>query len=144
MEPQISGRAVGPEGSSPAVRTRDSPDPAGNRGRLMIFISDLEEIWSERPRPGLQNAADPAKRGPLERWPSGLRRTLGKRVCGKPYRGFESHSLRHQVRRSNASSGNGSRNSHPALKSTAHITSAAIGAVPGKVSQIVVPRFSSE
>src|SRR5262249_18153612 len=30
-----------------------------------------------------------------EGWPSGLRRTLGKRVCGKPYRGFESHSLRH-------------------------------------------------
>jgi hypothetical protein len=29
-----------------------------------------------------------------EGWPSGLRRTLGKRVCGKPYRGFESHSLR--------------------------------------------------
>src|SRR5262249_13283200 len=28
-------------------------------------------------------------------WPSGLRRTLGKRVYGKPYRGFESHSLRH-------------------------------------------------
>jgi hypothetical protein len=24
-----------------------------------------------------------------------LRRTLGKRVCGKPYRGFESLSLRH-------------------------------------------------
>src|SRR4051794_19588013 len=33
-------------------------------------------------------------RGHPERWPSGLRRTLGKRVCGKPYRGFESHSLR--------------------------------------------------
>jgi hypothetical protein len=31
----------------------------------------------------------------LEGWPSGLRRTLGKRVYGKPYRGFESHSLRH-------------------------------------------------
>ena len=30
-----------------------------------------------------------------ERWPSGLRRTLGKRVYGKPYRGFESRSLRH-------------------------------------------------
>src|SRR5262249_47926076 len=29
-----------------------------------------------------------------ERWPSGLRRTLGKRVYGKPYRGFESHLLR--------------------------------------------------
>src|SRR6516165_6598666 len=31
----------------------------------------------------------------VERWPSGLRRTLGKRVYGKPYRGFESHPLRH-------------------------------------------------
>ncbi len=39
--------------------------------------------------PSLQERALP------ERWPSGLRRTLGKRVCGKPYRGFESHSLRH-------------------------------------------------
>src|SRR5919198_1503766 len=35
-----------------------------------------------------------------EGWPSGLRRTLGKRVYGKPYRGFESHSLRqNNVRR---------------------------------------------
>src|SRR5262249_62182207 len=33
-----------------------------------------------------------------EGWPSGLRRTLGKRVYGKPYRGFESHSLRHRTR----------------------------------------------
>src|SRR6266700_2034937 len=32
-----------------------------------------------------------------EGWPSGLRRTLGKRVYGKPYRGFESHSLRHRA-----------------------------------------------
>ena len=32
-----------------------------------------------------------------EGWPSGLRRTLGKRVYGKPYRGFESHSLRQNV-----------------------------------------------
>ncbi len=30
----------------------------------------------------------------LERWPSGLRRTLGKRVKGKLFHGFESHSLR--------------------------------------------------
>ena len=30
-----------------------------------------------------------------ERWPSGLRRTLGKRVYFNEYRGFESHSLRH-------------------------------------------------
>ena len=31
----------------------------------------------------------------MERWPSGLRRTLGKRVKGKLFHGFESHSLRH-------------------------------------------------
>jgi hypothetical protein len=31
---------------------------------------------------------------PAERWPSGLRRTLGKRVYFNEYRGFESHSLR--------------------------------------------------
>ena len=30
----------------------------------------------------------------LERWPSGLRRTLGKCVKGKLFRGFESRSLR--------------------------------------------------
>src|SRR5882724_3426318 len=46
-------------------------------------------------RPPLQKSSCPFKRRPPERWPSGLRRTLGKRVCGKPYRGFESHSLRH-------------------------------------------------
>ena len=28
---------------------------------------------------------------------SGLRRSLGKRVCGKPYRGFESPSLRQEM-----------------------------------------------
>ena len=31
---------------------------------------------------------------PLERWPSGLRRTPGKGVYGELYRGFESLSLR--------------------------------------------------
>src|SRR5260221_14695164 len=40
----------------------------------------------------------PSREEHPERWPSGLRRTLGKRVCGKPYRGFESHSLRHVSR----------------------------------------------
>ena len=34
---------------------------------------------------------------PRERWPSGLRRTLGKRVYFNEYRGFESHSLRHKM-----------------------------------------------
>ena len=51
--------------------------------------------FGDRARRPLQNQSCPFKRGPPERWPSGLRRTLGKRVCGKPYRGFESHSLRH-------------------------------------------------
>ena len=45
----------------------------------------------------LQKSSCPFKTGHPERWPSGLRRTLGKRVCGKPYRGFESHSLRHHA-----------------------------------------------
>src|SRR3954470_23200719 len=40
----------------------------------------------------------PYGEGCRERWPSGLRRTLGKRVYGKPYRGFESHSLRQSLR----------------------------------------------
>ena len=31
----------------------------------------------------------------MERWPSGLKRTLGKYVYPHRYRGFESHSLRH-------------------------------------------------
>ena len=31
----------------------------------------------------------------MERWLSGLKRTLGKCVYEKSYRGFESHSLRH-------------------------------------------------
>src|ERR1035437_2309208 len=35
------------------------------------------------------------RRHSAERWPSGLRRTLGKRVYFNEYRGFESHSLRH-------------------------------------------------
>ena len=59
-------------------------------------------IWGNfrpRGRAPLQNASCPFKRKPPERWPSGLRRTLGKRVCGKPYRGFESHSLRQIIKK---------------------------------------------
>ena len=32
----------------------------------------------------------------MERWPSGRRRSPAKGVCGQPYRGFESLSLRHR------------------------------------------------
>jgi hypothetical protein len=59
---------------------------------------DYSNAWGNRCRDGgshLQKSSRPFKTGHPERWPSGLRRTLGKRVCGKPYRGFESHSLRH-------------------------------------------------
>jgi hypothetical protein len=35
----------------------------------------------------------------MERWPSGLRRSLGKRVYGKLYRGFESRPLRQPFKR---------------------------------------------
>ena len=34
----------------------------------------------------------------VERWPSGLRHTLAKGACGRPYRGFESHPLRHPIK----------------------------------------------
>ena len=48
------------------------------------------QILAVRPRRvcGLANC------GKLERCPSGLRSTLGKRVCVDAYRGFESHPLR--------------------------------------------------
>jgi hypothetical protein len=52
--------------------------------------------WLLRSSPSLAKVrARLQEKAAPERWPSGLRRTLGKRVCGKPYRGFESHSLRH-------------------------------------------------
>src|SRR5580700_10799903 len=46
--------------------------------------------------PRLRRYSSPASAKP-EGWPSGLRRSLGKRVYGKPYRGFESHSLRQSL-----------------------------------------------
>ena len=79
------------------ARPRKSGSPDSRGGRV-----------PGRPQPGY--AASPCRRtgaksgqqlalkvGPcktppaLVRWPSGRRRTLGKRVYGKPYRGFESH-----------------------------------------------------
>src|ERR1700727_464882 len=66
--------------------------------RLRELYNNFNTLWKwllrsspslAKVRARLQEKAAP------ERWPSGLRRTLGKRVCGKPSRGFESHSLRH-------------------------------------------------
>ena len=71
------------------------PMPHGKRRKLPNKFNELGKFRPCRARRPLQNHSCPFKRGPPERWPSGLRRTLGKRVCGKPYRGFESHSLRH-------------------------------------------------
>ena len=65
------------------------------RGRIVETIQSVGEMFADRGRAPLQNSPCTFKTGAPERWPSGLRRTLGKRVCGKPYRGFESHSLRH-------------------------------------------------
>src|SRR6516225_8041023 len=55
------------------------------------------EISADRPTVPCKISGAPSREGAPERWPSGLRRTLGKRVCGKPYRGFESHSLRQYI-----------------------------------------------
>lgn len=85
--------------ASPGFRQR--PRPAPWVGQIGDFYQPFGGNLARMPPPRLQNAPDPAKRGPPERWPSGLRRTLGKRVCGKPYRGFESHSLRQRCQLTN-------------------------------------------
>src|SRR6266849_7316550 len=70
---------------------------AAKRRYIIKTIQSVGEIARIAVRRPLQKSPCPFKTGHLERWPSGLRRTLGKRVCGKPYRGFESHSLRHLI-----------------------------------------------
>src|SRR5260370_28931932 len=60
----------------------------------------VAEIYPMAPALTCKTRPAPSREEHPERWPSGLRRTLGKRVCGKPYRGFESHSLRHLSKRS--------------------------------------------
>src|SRR6266481_4797268 len=62
-------------------------------------IQLVAEIYPMAPALTCKTRPAPSREEHPERWPSGLRRTLGKRVCGKPYRGFESHSLRQIVRR---------------------------------------------
>jgi hypothetical protein len=81
-----------PDSGSRPDKAPIRPTPGGENSQINSMN------WGNfggRARRPLQNQSCPFKRGPPERWPSGLRRTLGKRVCGKPYRGFESHSLRH-------------------------------------------------
>src|SRR5262249_10172904 len=58
------------------------------------FVARQSRMRTRRSRKGLKKVAPAFMTLARERWPSGLRRTLGKRVYGKPYRGFESHSLR--------------------------------------------------
>src|SRR6516225_10153841 len=71
----------------------NTPDPTRTGDYAVISDGCRNHTYcADCPLPNRRRAF---KRGPPERWPSGLRRTLGKRVCGKPYRGFESHSLRH-------------------------------------------------
>ncbi len=63
-------------------RTASNPHPAGIASCLFAPPEPLRGVIAKT---GLA----------AERWPSGLRRTPGTRVYGKPYRGFESLSLRH-------------------------------------------------
>ena len=65
------------QGGDPAVRV---PGRAED-GCVIGVCGPGVTVWYDRPLS-------------RERWPSGLRRTLGKRVCVKAYRGFESLSLR--------------------------------------------------
>src|SRR5207247_1817328 len=70
------------------------------RSRQCQIIQPVQlfaEITAITPALTCKTRDAPSRQEHPERWPSGLRRTLGKRVCGKPYRGFESHSLRQQV-----------------------------------------------
>ena len=64
--------------------------PGTARIRLFDLKKSAREAMTLPRRRGLRTGA-------TEGWPSGLRRTLGKRVYVKAYRGFESHSLRHQL-----------------------------------------------
>ena len=66
---------------------------------IIFQIQYLTENSPDFPAISCKIIGSPSREGAPERWPSGLRRTLGKRVCGKPYRGFESHSLRHTGRK---------------------------------------------
>src|SRR5713226_6623923 len=67
------------------------------RYQIIQPVQLFAEISAIAPALTCKTRHAPSREWHPERWPSGLRRTLGKRVCGKPYRGFESHSLRQQV-----------------------------------------------
>ena len=84
----VNRRAGRPSGSQPRQASY------WKSAEITLYIQSIGEISETSARAPLPNPSCPFKRGHPERWPSGLRRTLGKRVCGKPYRGFESHSLR--------------------------------------------------
>ena len=59
----------------------------------------LARLLAPAPRPVLSPLARVLSiQRALEGWPSGRRRTPGKCVYGKPYRGFESRPLRHELR----------------------------------------------
>jgi hypothetical protein len=74
--------------------------PRRERGEILKIIKVIQsvaEISAIAAGLPCKSRHGPSREWHPERWPSGLRRTLGKRVCGKLYRGFESHSLRQQV-----------------------------------------------
>ena len=97
MPPPQAGLPLINRRASPVFGSRLQPgNPAiAEKEKLSNIIQSVVEIIGPASAVPCKSPSCPFKRGHPERWPSGLRRTLGKRVCGKPYRGFESHSLRH-------------------------------------------------
>ncbi len=57
----------------------------------------------ERTEKGVGKKGKCGKIGVVEVCPSGLRSTLGKRVCGQPYRRFESSRFRQKANNKNRS-----------------------------------------
>ena len=94
-------RSIPARGCIRIARTKCHGEARPASGRQISKINEVNQSVAEiAPRAAAvtcKKSSRPFKTGHPERWPSGLRRTLGKRVCGKPYRGFESHSLRHYV-----------------------------------------------
>ena len=90
----------------PTPRWRSKqPRTINQRGKVSKRFHFMQTLQTQLPsRPAAPAGSSPnyvkfnKTDRPPERWPSGLRRTLGKRVYFNEYRGFESHSLRHKVR----------------------------------------------
>jgi hypothetical protein len=96
MRRQARSRAVGPIASSDGNPRLPSSQLTASPSRVQACASAGPAVPA---RSRTLGSRTPAPRSMVMSPAAccGLRRTLGKRVCGKLYRGFESHSLRQQV-----------------------------------------------